>query len=100
MQGTWKHKNSTADRQGVLGYIGGKATLNFNRQIVNNTESTYVILELFNGNYIDHGYVQAMIPIEAFEGKYTHVKGNYTFYLDKESPIRYNYVVKLEVLVN
>ncbi len=36
MEGTWKHKPNI-DVQGVLGYLGGKAIINFGRHAINNT---------------------------------------------------------------
>ena len=80
MEGTWKHKTGS-DTKGMLNYPGGKTTMRFGRKAINNSESTYVILELYNGNYIDHGYKQMELSLESLAGNYTHVKGNYTFYM-------------------
>lgn len=55
--------------------------MNFGKHIINNTENTYAILELFNGNYIDHGYIQLVIALEVLRGLHTFTKGNYTFYM-------------------
>ena len=74
--------------------------MNFVRHMSNNTESTLVILELYNGNYIDHGYVQLAISLQELSGAYTHTKGNYTFYSLREIGIKYNYYVKLSVILN
>lgn len=60
MEGVWKYKTDS-DKQGVLSYPGGKAIMNFGRHVINNSESTYAILELYNGNYIDHGYLQTVL---------------------------------------
>ena len=73
--------------------------ITFGRQVIDNAESTYAMVDILNGNYIDHGYAQLMLPLEAFEGNETLVKGNYTFYTVGEVKLSFSYVVKLETMI-
>jgi hypothetical protein len=67
LEGTWKHKINS-DTNGILAYPGGKATISFVRQILNNTENISIFLDVYNGNYIDHGLVRLLLPLEFLTG--------------------------------
>lgn len=94
----WKHKIDS-DIRGALTHPGGKAIINFGRHMINNTESIYAILKLYNGNYIDHGYSKVILPLGALSGKYTQTKGNYTFYMENELKVDYNFIVRLNTVI-
>lgn len=57
------------------------------------------MIELMNGNYIDHGYVRLTLPFELLGGKETLVKGNYTFYGVGNVNLGYSYWQKLETII-